>query len=56
MITCPTPLPAKDRILLGRREGSNVLLPEEKKHAVAIHGPGMQSRRPCPSTPTRWLR
>jgi len=30
---------ARDRILLGRREGSNVLLPEEK-HAVAIHEGG----------------
>jgi cell division protease FtsH len=30
---------ARDRILLGRRDGSNVLLPEEK-HAVAIHEAG----------------
>ncbi len=30
---------ARDRILLGRREGSNVLLPEEK-YAVAIHEAG----------------
>src|SRR3984885_15257011 len=30
---------ARDRILLGRREGSNVLLPEEKK-AVAVHESG----------------
>jgi cell division protease FtsH len=30
---------AKDRIILGRREGSNVLLPEEK-HAVAVHETG----------------
>jgi cell division protease FtsH len=30
---------ARERILLGRREGSNVLLPEEK-HAVAIHEAG----------------
>lgn len=30
---------ARDRILLGRREGSNVLLPEEK-HAVAVHESG----------------
>jgi cell division protease FtsH len=30
---------ARDRILLGRREGSNVLLPEEKQ-AVAIHEAG----------------
>jgi cell division protease FtsH len=30
---------AKDRIILGRREGSNVLLPEEK-HAVAVHESG----------------
>lgn len=30
---------ARDRILLGRREGSNVLLPEEKR-AVAVHEAG----------------
>jgi len=30
---------ARDRILLGRREGSNVLLPEEK-NAVAVHESG----------------
>ena len=30
---------ARDRILLGRREGSNVLLPEEKQ-AVAVHEAG----------------
>ncbi|MGW0058286.1 ATP-dependent zinc metalloprotease FtsH [Nocardia nova] len=30
---------ARDRILLGRREGSNVLLPSEK-HAVAVHEAG----------------
>src|SRR6185437_6795716 len=30
---------ARDRILIGRREGSNVLLPEEK-HAVAVHESG----------------
>jgi cell division protease FtsH len=30
---------ARDRILLGRREGSNVLLPEEKR-AVAVHESG----------------
>jgi cell division protease FtsH len=30
---------ARDRILLGRREDSNVLLPEEK-HAVAVHESG----------------
>jgi cell division protease FtsH len=30
---------ARDRILLGRRESSNVLLPEEK-HAVAVHESG----------------
>ena len=30
---------ARDRIILGRREGSNVLFPEEK-HAVAIHEAG----------------
>jgi cell division protease FtsH len=30
---------AKDRIILGRREGSNVLLPEEKR-AVAVHEAG----------------
>ncbi len=30
---------ARDRVLLGRREGSNVLLPEEK-HSVAVHEAG----------------
>jgi cell division protease FtsH len=30
---------ARDRIILGRREGSNVLLPEEK-HVVAVHESG----------------
>ena len=30
---------ARDRLILGRREGSNVLLPEEK-HAVAVHESG----------------
>jgi cell division protease FtsH len=30
---------ARDRIILGRREGSNVLMPEEK-HAVAVHESG----------------
>ncbi len=30
---------ARDRLILGRREGSNVLLPEEK-HAVAVHEAG----------------
>ncbi len=30
---------ARDRLVLGRREGSNVLLPEEK-HAVAVHEAG----------------
>jgi cell division protease FtsH len=30
---------ARDRVLLGRREGSNVLLPEEK-YAVAVHEAG----------------
>ena len=30
---------ARDRMLLGRREGSNALLPEEK-HAVAVHESG----------------
>jgi cell division protease FtsH len=30
---------ARDRIILGRRDGSNVLLPEEK-HAVAVHEAG----------------
>src|SRR5271154_4809474 len=30
---------ARDRIILGRREGSNVLLPEEQ-HAVAVHESG----------------
>ena len=35
----PTSTTARDRIILGRREGSNVLLPEEK-HAVAVHEAG----------------
>ena len=30
---------ARDRIILGRREGSNVLIPEEQ-HAVAVHEAG----------------
>jgi cell division protease FtsH len=30
---------ARDRIILGRREGSNVLIPEEK-HSVAVHESG----------------
>jgi FtsH-binding integral membrane protein len=30
---------ARDRVILGQREGSNVLLPEEK-HAVAVHESG----------------
>jgi cell division protease FtsH len=30
---------ARDRVILGRREGSNMLLPEEK-HAVAVHEAG----------------
>jgi cell division protease FtsH len=30
---------ARDRVILGRREGSNVLLPDEK-HAVAVHEAG----------------
>ncbi len=30
---------ARDRLILGRREGSNVLLPDEK-HAVAVHEAG----------------
>src|SRR6202050_2489269 len=30
---------ARDRMILGRREGSNVLIPEEK-HAVAVHESG----------------
>ncbi len=39
MITAADFDAARDRILLGRREGSNVLLPEEK-HAVAVHESG----------------
>ena len=30
---------ARDRIILGRREGSNVLIPDEQ-HAVAVHEAG----------------
>ena len=32
---------ARDRILLGRRDGSNALLPHEK-HAVAVHESGQR--------------
>ncbi len=39
MITASDFDAARDRIILGRREGSNVLLPEEK-HAVAVHESG----------------
>ena len=39
MITADDFDAARDRIILGRREGSNVLLPEEK-HAVAVHESG----------------
>ena len=39
MITAADFDAARDRIILGRREGSNVLLPEEK-HAVAVHESG----------------
>ena len=43
---------ARDRILLGRREGSNVLLPAEK-HAVPVHEPATPGSPPCRRTPTR---
>ena len=39
MITAADFDAARDRIILGRREGSNVLLPEEK-HVVAVHESG----------------
>ena len=39
IITADDFFAARDRIILGRREGSNVLLPEEK-HAVAVHESG----------------
>jgi cell division protease FtsH len=39
VVTADDFLSARDRIILGRREGSNVLLPEEK-HAVAVHESG----------------
>ena len=39
MITAADFDAARDRIILGRREDSNVLLPEEK-HAVAVHESG----------------
>jgi cell division protease FtsH len=39
VITADDFFSARDRIILGRREGSNVLLPEEK-HAVAVHESG----------------
>ncbi len=50
---------ARDRIILGRREGSNVLLPEEK-HAVAVQGTVLSSaagKAPtccCPRRSTPW--
>src|SRR6202044_4141933 len=39
VITADDFFAARDRIILGRREGSNGLLPEEK-HAVAVHESG----------------
>jgi cell division protease FtsH len=39
VITADDFFAARDRVILGRREGSNVLLPEEK-HAVAVHESG----------------
>jgi cell division protease FtsH len=39
IITADDFFAARDRVILGRREGSNVLLPEEK-HAVAVHESG----------------
>jgi cell division protease FtsH len=42
---------ARDRIILGRREGSNVLLPEEK-HAVAVHESGHALVAALSSTPS----
>ena len=47
---------ARDRIILGRREGSNVLLPEEK-HAVADARVGPRAGGgPVRGTRTRWRR
>lgn len=43
---------ARDRVLLGRRESSNALLPDER-HAVAVHEAGTRSSPPCARTPTR---
>jgi cell division protease FtsH len=39
VITATDLADARDRIILGRREGTNVLLPEER-HAVAVHEAG----------------
>ena len=47
---------ARDRVLLGRRETSNALLPEER-HAVAVHESGHALLAAvCASTPTQWRR
>ena len=43
---------ARDRLLIGRRDGSNALLPEEKR-SVAVHEAGHALVRSCRSTPTR---
>jgi cell division protease FtsH len=45
--TLPTPVTAS---FLGRREGSNVLIPEEK-HAVAVHEAGTRWSPRIPTTP-----
>ena len=52
---------ARDRIVLGRRDGSNVLLPEEKR-AVAVRAKSRLPRSPGPITVAdhasdlRWFR
>ena len=43
---------ARDRIILGRRDGSNMLLPEEK-YSVAVHETGHALVAVLSDTPTR---
>jgi ATP-dependent Zn protease len=46
---------ARARVILGRRDTSNALLPEEKR-SVAVHETDVCSSRCYWSTPTRWPR
>ena len=46
---------ARDRLLIGRRDGSNALLPEEKRSSPCT-SPATRSLPSCPSTPTQWRR